>query len=58
MAKREKRKLAVGCIAAAAVAAALLLFFLPRRADRLIAPEADDWGVSCPRKAVRASGAF
>lgn len=26
MVKREKRKLAVGCIAAAAVAAALLLF--------------------------------
>lgn len=37
IAKREKRKLAVGCIAAAAVAAALLLFFfLPRRADRLM----------------------
>lgn len=47
MAKREKRKLAVGCIVAAAVAAALLLFFfLPRRADRLMKlPEADDWGV-------------
>lgn len=47
MAKREKGKLAVGCIAAAAVAAALLLFFfLPRRADRLMKlPETDDWGV-------------
>lgn len=44
MAKREKRKLAVGCIAAAAVAAALLLFFfLPRRADRAMhLPAASD----------------
>ena len=44
MAKREKRKLAVGCIAAAAVAAALLLFFfLPRRVDRAMhLPAASD----------------
>lgn len=33
MAKREKRKLAVGYIAAAAVAAALLFYFIPRRVD-------------------------